>query len=418
MINGNFQKPGWFEHWAEIITWIVMILVLIFIRILPQEIIANSVVYYLIGGIVAFALIYYTLIYRYFTKTQRFWIKDFSDVIIISVLIILAKDYGTYFYSLYFLPIAAAALVLGTIDSLLIATVASLFIVFEIFLDAQGILPSKPQLYLGFFQIGFIVLMTLFCRFLALQVRQERKSREEALAKAKALEVIEKREREFMTLTSHQLYTPLSMIRGFSSMLYNDEKKKLNKKQLDYAGEIYENSKRMVGLISELLSISHIRADHVKFKFENIDPEKLISYVVEQLKPKAEEKKISLKFVESDKKLVGIKADSLRLEQAIFNLVDNAIKFTDDGSVNVKAREGVNELIISVSDTGRGISDQDKEKLFQPFTHGKNILELDKEGNGLGLYIAKTIVEKHGGKVWFHSHPGTGSTFFISLPIK
>ena len=420
-VNGNQNnnhnlKYSRMEGWAELITWSVMILVLLFLRLLPQQIIANDVTYYLIGAIVSFALLYYTVINRYFSRTNRLWIKDISDVVIVSVLIIIAKDYGTYFYSLYFLPIAAAALVLGTIDSLLIATLASIFIVSEIFLNAENILPSKSQLYLGFFQIGFIMLMTLFCRFLALQTRQERKAREEAIAHAEALEVIEKREREFMTLTSHQLYTPLSIIRGFASLLHYDEKKRLTKKQNDYVKEIYQNTKRMIDLVSELLSISRIRSNQTKFKMCDVEIENLISHVIEQLKPNAEHKKITLENIAPSSKLPKICADSMRLEQALYNIVDNAIKFTDHGKVTISTELKDKYLLVKIKDTGRGISHQDKEKLFQPFFRGKNILELEKEGTGLGLYIVKTIIEKHKGRIWVDSKVGEGSTFNITLP--
>lgn len=418
MANKNNQQPGRFERWAELITWSVMILVLIFLRLLPQQIVANDTTYYLIGSIVGFALLYYLVIYRVFSRTKRLWIKDISDVIIISILIIVAKDYGIYFYSLYFLPIAAAALVLGTIDSLLIAALACIFIVFEIFLNAEQILPESPQLFLGIWQIGFIVLMTLFCRFLALQVRQERQAREEAVARTKALEEIEKREREFMTLTSHQLFTPLSIIRGFASLLHHDEKKRLTPKQQDYSQEIYSNTRRMIDLVSELLSISRIRSEQVKLKLSPTHIETLINHVIEQLKPNATKKKLSLEFKKPAKPLPAIKIDPLRLEQAIYNLVDNAIKFTDQGEVTISAKATAIELIVKVTDSGRGIAPEDQVKLFEPFFRGKNILELEKEGTGLGLYIAKTIVEKHQGKIWTESEVGKGSTFNFSLPIE
>jgi len=403
------------EYWTEIITWAVMILVLIFIKLLPNSILDSSEVYLLIGGIVGFILIYYLIIYRYFTRTERLWIKDISDIIIISVLIILARDYGIYFFALYFLPVAAATLVLGSINSLLIALIASLFVILDIFLGSQGILPSSAQFSMSIMQISFIILISIFCRFLALQIREEKHARIEAETYAKAMGKTEKREREFMIMTSHQLMTPLSIIRGFSSLLYTDEKKHLDKKQFEYSKEIYLNTKRMVGLVNELMSISKMRSQSDKFKLERSPIGTIIDNVMQELLPYAKKKKIILKYDKPAEKIPDLKINSVRLEQAIYNLVDNAIKYTPHGSVIVSVKKYADNIIVSVEDSGKGIAPEDNDKIFTPFFRGKNVFQ--EEGTGLGVYIAKMIIEKHGGRIWFESVLEKGTTFKFSLPV-
>lgn len=408
-----FTKP---ELWIEIITWVVMILVVIFIRLLPNSMLGGEEVYLLIGGIVGFALIYYLIIYRYFSRTQRLWIKDISDIIIISVLIILAKDYGTYFFALYFLPIAAATLVLGTINSLLIAMVACLFVVLDIFLNAQGYYPGQSQLTAGIFQIAFILLITVFCRFLALQVREEKHARQEAESLAKARELSEKREREFMTMTSHQLMTPLSIIRGFSSILVND--KKVTGKEKDYAGEIHTNTERMVCLIKKLMDISKMRSgnNHENFDIKKTPIEPVIESAINCLKSTAEEKKITIKFEKPTEKLPDVYIDRVKIEEVLTNIIDNAIKYSSDGSIEITTRLLNKKLAVNIKDTGLGISKEDQEKVFTPFFRSKKTF--GEEGTGLGLYIAKIIIERHGGKMWLNSELGKGSVISFSLPIK
>jgi signal transduction histidine kinase len=419
------------EYWMELTTWVVMILVIIFIRFLPNSILDSLEVYMLIGGIISFALIYYLVIYRYFVRTQRLWIKDISDIIIISILIILARDYGTYIFALYFLPIAAATLVLGTINSLLIALIACLFVILEVFMGAEGLFPRQSQFTVGAFQIAFIILITVFCQFLALQIRQEKRARMEAEALAKAREISEKRERDFMTMTSHQLMTPLSIIRGFSSILDIDKKNHFTTAERDYVREIHNNSKKMVSLVKELMTVSKINSDGDQFKMQMVSLEPIIKNVVDNLQPIAKRKKITIEFEKPKEKMPKTYIDSEKIEQVICNIITNAIKYSEKGTIHVTSEIRMGETLnkskiknsnvknggieVSVSDTGVGIAKEEQEKVFTPFFRSKKTF--GEEGTGLGLYIAKMIVEHHGGKIWFTSEPGEGSVFFFSLPI-
>lgn len=433
-----FIKP---EYWMEIISWIVMILVLIFIRFMPNSSLDNTMVYMFIGGIISFIIIYYFVIHRYFSRTQRLWIKDISDIIVISVLIIIAGNYGTYLFALYFIPIAAATLVLGTINSLLIALIACIFVIFDIFMGSQGYFPTQTDFTLAAVQIAFIVFITIFCWFLAIEVREEKRARAKAESLAMAKEISEKREREFMTMTSHQLMTPLSIIRGFASILRSDQKKRSSSKQHEFIEEIYSNSKKMVALVNELMTASKIRADQEQFKIELLPLEPIINNVVAELESVAESKKTTIKFNKPKEKIPDVLIDPDKLEQAITNLVDNAIKYSDKGEIYItcsighitkeqrnreteerrdaeteKLKNKEKEVVVSVADTGAGISKEDQAKVFTPFFRSKKTF--GEQGTGLGLYITKMIIEKHGGRIWFTSESGKGSVFSFSLPIK
>lgn len=420
------QKIGRYEKIVEVSTWIIMILVIFGVRFLPIRLIDNDQVYYLIGAIISFALLYYLVIYKYFPPSKRFYFKTIADIVLIGVLIHVLKDYGQYFFALYFLPIAAAALELEFINALIIATIASVFVAFEVFLGSQDLLPQTTQLYQGAWQIGLILLMTIFCRALALQIRQERQVKEESLARQKVLEEESVRQKEFLSLTSHQLYTPLSMIRGFVSMLKDEKYGKLSPKQKDAVGEVYENTKRMVSLVSELLSISRIQAGSFQLNLKESKIEDLIENVIKQFRESRHKKNVELSFQKAcGSSLKPVKIDADKIRGVIYNLIDNALKYTQKGKIEVILSQDESSTTVKVIDEGLGIRDDDFDKLFQPFFRGKDILELDNQGTGLGLYIGRLIVEKHGGKIWAENNlpagkagKNRGATFGFNLPNK
>lgn len=410
------KKSSHYEKIIEMITWLVIIGVIFGISFLPQKKIDDETTFILLAGIAGFALLYYLVIYKYFSRSKRLYIKDIADVIFIGILIHLAKDWGNFMFALFFLPIAAAALSLEFINALLIATVASLVVIFEIFLGSQEAYAPTESVYQGAWQIGLILLITIFCRFLAMQIKQEKSAKEEALAYQKVLKEEAKRQKEMISLTSHQLFTPLSMIRGFVSMLADETLGELNPQQKEAVTEIYANSKRMTSLISELLSISYIQSGNIQVHLKVAKIEEIIQNCVNQFNKNLPRKDLVLEF-RKPANLKPIKIDGDKIRQVIYNLIDNALKYTKKGKIIVTLEQSENETIVSIKDEGAGIASEDFPKLFQPFFRGQNILELDNKGTGLGLYIAKMIVEAHHGKIWAESEgKNKGATFFFSVP--
>lgn len=410
-------KINRYEKVVELSTWIVIIAVIFGVRFIPERQVDDTKSYLLIGVIVSFALIYYLIIYKYFGRSKRLYLKVIADIILIGVLIHLLKDWGQYFYALFFLPIAAAALSLELINALLIATIACLFVIFEIFLGSQDLYPKSGEIYQGFWQIGLILLITIFCRFLALQLREERRQKEESLAYQKVLKEEAGRQKEFLSLTAHQLFTPLSIIRGFASMLRQNGLGQLNPKQEEASEEIYSSSKRMVNLVTELLSISRIQSGHIPLHLADCQLEDLIQHTIKQFQKTMPNKNISLNF-EKPSHLKPIFIDQDKIRQVLYNLIDNGIKYSVKGEIKISCQQLNNEMTVKIEDQGAGIQGADFEKLFQPFFRGKNILELDNKGTGLGLYIARLLIEKHHGKIWATSSgPKKGSTFIFSLPM-
>lgn len=405
---------GRYEKIVEISTWALMIAIIFGVRFLPMKLINDYQVYYLIGAILGFALLYYLVIYKYFSRTNRFYLKTIADIVLIGVLIHVIKDYGQYFFALYFLPIAAAALELEFINALLIAAIASIFVAFQVFLGSQELLPQTQALYQGAWQIGLILLMTIFCRALALQIRQERTAKEELMARQKALEEESARQKEFLSLTSHQLFTPLSIIRGFVSMLNDESYGKLEPKQHEAVKEVYDSTRRMINLVSELLSISRIQSGTFELKKSPTKICDILENVTTQFQKARPKNNVIIACQAKDVKPVNVDADKIR--NCVYNLIDNAVKYTPKGRVLISSEQTEEKTTVRVSDEGVGIKDKDFEKLFQPFFRGKDILELDNQGTGLGLYIARLIIEKHGGKIWAENNPDKGATFTFEIP--
>ena len=216
---------------------------------------------------------------------------------------------------------------------------------------------------------------------------------------------------------SHELRTPLNSVIGFSDLLLEGAFGSLNTRQSKYVSNILISGKNLLEIINNLLDISRLEAGERNLNYEEIDIASLIGEVRMSLISPASNKKISVE-VKIDTSLENIRADRTKLRQILYNLMNNAMKFTPDkGRVIVSAckKEGV--LEIKVSDNGIGLSKEDNEKIFMPFTQADSSTARGYGGAGLGLYIVKNFIDLHGGKIWVDSEVGKGSTFIFTLPI-
>ena len=216
---------------------------------------------------------------------------------------------------------------------------------------------------------------------------------------------------------SHELRTPLNSVIGFSDLLLEGAFGSLNTRQSKYVSNILISGKNLLEIINNLLDISRLEAGERNLNYEEIDIASLIGEVRMSLISPASNKKISVE-VKVDTSLENIRADRTKLRQILYNLMNNAMKFTPDkGRVIVSAckKEGV--LEIKVSDNGIGLSKEDNEKIFMPFTQADSSTARGYGGAGLGLYIVKNFIDLHGGKIWVDSEVGKGSTFIFTLPI-
>jgi signal transduction histidine kinase/methyl-accepting chemotaxis protein len=221
---------------------------------------------------------------------------------------------------------------------------------------------------------------------------------------------------EFVATVSHDLRSPLALMRGYAQMLQMVGD--LNEQQQTYVNKIIESENNMAHLVNNLLSLGRIDAG-IGLQIELVQVEKIIKLVDNQLQPQAIQKKIELCIDFGVDEDLAIEADSALIQQTLYNLVENAIKYTSvGGSVTVKVEKKENNCIFSVQDTGMGIAPLDLPHLFEKFYRSGRREAHQQRGTGLGLAIVKSIVERHGGRVWVESQLGKGSVFFVEIPLK
>jgi PAS domain S-box-containing protein len=231
---------------------------------------------------------------------------------------------------------------------------------------------------------------------------------------------IDRAKSEFVSLASHQLRTPLGITKWYLEVLQKEEYlKKAPKTVLDYFNQLQKNNDRVLALVRELLSVSRIDQGRVKDDPKHVDVGKLTQDIVEEMQPVAKSKKVEVHFGIGHQKLPMLTIDPLRLHEVIENLISNAIEYTPAlGTVDVSMVKNNETLLISVKDTGIGISVAELGKIYTKFFRAQRAVAQNPEGSGLGLYVVKSYVESWGGKVTVESVEGKGSTFTITLPIK
>ncbi|TSC64468.1 MAG: multi-sensor hybrid histidine kinase [Parcubacteria group bacterium Gr01-1014_106] len=230
---------------------------------------------------------------------------------------------------------------------------------------------------------------------------------------------LDKAKSEFLSIASHQLYTPLTALKGYLSMVQEGDYGPVASKQLPVMNILRESSDRLIDLIRNLLDVSRIESGRLELSLESIDLAGMARDLVKELTPNAQRRKLTLTFEESADALPHVVADTQRLRQVLLNTVDNAIKYTDTGRIQVRVVQDGATLVFSVQDTGKGIAPEEMNRLFTKFTRVGGSDRYHTEGSGLGLYVARQIVREHRGDIWVESPGiGKGSTFFVRLPVE
>jgi signal transduction histidine kinase len=240
---------------------------------------------------------------------------------------------------------------------------------------------------------------------------------EEIQDKSRQLAEASRHKSQFLANMSHELRTPLNAILGYTELIQDAVYGEPPEKMMAVLDRISRNGKHLLGLINDVLDLSKIEAGQLVLALENYSLKDVVQGVYGAVETLAANKSLAFK-VEMAPDLPLGRGDERRLTQVLLNLVGNAIKFTDQGEVTIKASAENGDYKLAVRDTGPGISEADQRKLFQEFQQADNSITKAKGGTGLGLAISKRIIEMHGGRIWVESRPGQGSTFALTLPIK
>jgi signal transduction histidine kinase len=275
--------------------------------------------------------------------------------------------------------------------------------------------------------IAFVAVI-VFGRLLVKSVEREVRQKEQLEILSNQLEVsneelgqaneklkgLDKLKTEFLSLASHQLRSPLTAIKGYASMVKDGDFGEIAPKAKEAVERIFDSSQNLTMIVEDLLNVSKIESGGMRYEKINFDMSEIVKTTAQDLSIMAGKKNIKLTYSEDngDHTVLG---DKEKLRQVVLNFIDNSIKYTKEGTIEVKLENKNDKVLVSVKDTGMGVSPEIMATLFQKFARGEG-QKMNTGGSGLGLYLAKEIVDAHKGRVWVESPGmGLGSTFFIEL---
>lgn len=335
---------------------------------------------------------------------------------------------GVVFFSIYPVIIAFSILRHKLFDIKVVATEA-LVLVLCIFLLIRTILAENMQDRI--IDGSLFALVVFFGALLIRSVLQEVRQREEIqvlaedLRKANLeLKKLDQLKSEFVSLASHQLRTPLTVIKGYISMIQEGSFGAISDQLKDALRKIMVSNQTLINLVGDFLNLSRIESGRMKYLFEPMNAEDMMQSVYEEFKEVVKEKKLELTFEKPESPLPQAMLDKDKFRQVIMNLVDNAIKYTPKGWIKMKIEEdrdrpGGPFVLMSISDSGIGMTEDVMNSIFKRFSRGEEGWKANTGGLGLGLYLAKRIVTDHGGEIWATSEGANkGSAFWVRLPAR
>ncbi len=235
--------------------------------------------------------------------------------------------------------------------------------------------------------------------------------------------IVERLKSEFVSIAAHQLRTPLSSIKWVLKMILDGDLGSLTQEQRIFLEKTYKGNEKMIRLINDLLNVTKIEEGRIVYRLQEEDIIKIIKEVMDVFKEQSiiQNKNLKFEFIKPEEEKIIVQADREKLFLAFQNLIDNAFHYTPIGGnikVVVKHLKDEGMVLTSIQDSGIGIPEEQQKRVFTRFFRATNTIKENVEGTGLGLFIAKNIIESHDGKIWFESKENQGSSFYFSLPVK
>lgn len=231
---------------------------------------------------------------------------------------------------------------------------------------------------------------------------------------------VQKMKSEFVSIVSHQLRTPSSAVKWYIETLLDNKKgNKINSWQVEHLQQAYQSNERMIALINDLLNVSRLESGRLKMNFTDVQIADICASVISEMENFARANNVGVVCNINAKTTPLVMADAEKIRQVIQNIINNAIKYTRPGrqTVQVNAKKEKKALKLWVKDRGMGVPKEQQKRMFERFFRAENAIISQTEGSGLGLYIAKQIVNLHHGDIWMESKEGEGSIFYITLPL-
>ena len=397
--------------------------------------VAFTIFVFLVGS---FASVIHVPLYRRFpehfhTLVMIFLLVDFAGLVVIKFLI--GGPFALFILPLFLIGVFFVGVVGRPFDSIVLGGVTVLMIfAIEFFAPELYALPSEVdpsgmtlgRLYTGA-ATGFTAALTLLAYLLfRVMDRQQRQLEEQGVALGainrqlvtsnKELEAANRYKSQFLSTISHELRTPLNSILGFSGMLLKGIEGPLTGGQEEDIQSINKSGKYLLALVNDLLDLARIEAGELNLDHDRVDVCGLAIEAVELLKPDYARKNLAVSVDLPPDGGAEVLGDRRRIEQIIINLLSNAIKFTEKGGVRIQVSVADDHVQVDVRDSGIGIPPEEREFVFDSFKQARRQGEARPKGAGLGLSIARQLVELHGGDIWVQSDVGQGSTFSFKIP--
>lgn len=261
---------------------------------------------------------------------------------------------------------------------------------------------------------NFILKVTVF----PIETKQEKLGSLVILHDISHIKLMDEMKSEFVTLAAHQLRTPTSAVKWSLNMLLQGDLGKLNEEQEEIIEQAYKTNNKVIRLVRDLLNISQIEQGKYLSKLTLSSIEEIIQSVVNSNEQEIEGKKIKIELREPETQLPKVMIDRQKMEIAIKNIFGNALRYTlPKGRISIFIEMGEKEIKVQIKDTGIGIPKDQQARVFSKFFRATNVMKMETEGTGIGLFISKNIIEAHGGRIWFESQENKGTTFFFILPV-
>lgn len=367
-------------------------------------------------------------------------------------------------HSFYFIPIVVSMVLFGFRGSLLVALCSGALIFISVLIQYGILLPNFDYIYfntpqyplpLALTKAGILSLIFLLTGFFSAYISKLIRARDglllekihqeedhvsqlEELTKEfeqsakllvrrdldlsvanQQLQKLDQMKSEIISVAAHQLRTPLAAIKWTLKMLLDGDVGNISDAQKELLSKGFESNERMINLVNDMLSVDRLESGRIKYNFVPLQFEDLVDAMIQELLPIATKKEIQLRFIRSKDLLPKIKVDPDKMHDVLQNLIDNAIKYSSNGGqVTIELLHDNEKMQFSVKDSGIGIPKEQQEKIFSRFFRATNAVRNVTDGSGLGLYIAQSVVRRHGGDIWFVSEENRGTTFFFTLPFS
>ncbi|OQB09629.1 MAG: Non-motile and phage-resistance protein [Parcubacteria group bacterium ADurb.Bin216] len=351
-------------------------------------------------------------------KSQTFFVfLAFLAYSFLALVIIVAYKIPIYPFFYLSLPLFALLMTYAIIEKNVFVSIFAidvLMVAILIMVSTFLLFPEDTLINADFSGRLFFFVLILAASFFLIKKNHEEISRKDEIERVSRLKS------EFISISSHQLRTPLGAIRGYSSMMLEGDYGKINKKMHEPLTYINDASVRMIKLVNSLLDVSRLERGKLEFKLsQNVSVNKIIKECIDDVTLNAKAKGIYIKFKEDDS-IPVIRADEDKIKQSIHNLINNAVLYTQKGGITITTKKKrAKTIFIQIRDTGIGIAKDDLEKIFKSFSRGNGASQIYTQGTGLGLFVAKNFIEMHNGKLRVSSEgEGKGSLFCIELPVK